>query len=58
MATEPGSVWIVVQEDVEDNQILGVFASAAEADNFMESQAEQFPAGTFSYGEYAIGWHR
>lgn len=58
MDTEPESVWIVVQEDAADNQVLGVFATAAEADDFMESQSVQFPGGTFSYGEYAIGWHR
>lgn len=58
MATELGSVWIVVQEDVADNQVVGVFATASDADDFMESQAARFPDGTFSFGEYAIGWHR
>ena len=53
-----GSVWIVIQEDRMDNQILGVFATAEEADAFMESVAEQYRDGKFSYGEYAVGWRR
>ncbi len=58
VAAEPGSVWIVVQEDRVDNQILGVFATMDEAHAFLESLAADSPEDTYSYGRYPIGWHR
>ena len=58
MDDEPASVWIVVQEGRPENHVLGVFGTSGEADAYMESLATRFPDDIFSYGEYAIGWHR
>lgn len=58
MDTESRSVWILIREDRLDNQILGVFAAAAEAHEHLEQWATKDPDGTFSYGEYAVGWHQ
>ena len=58
MEVDPASVWIVIEEDRPDNQIVGVFATSEQAHSYLEALAAASPDDTYSYGEYVIGWHR
>lgn len=56
MDTEPGSVWIVQDEDAANTRIIGVHASAADADAHLERLGSARAGGTVSYARYPIGW--
>lgn len=48
--------WIVSQDAEQENPVLGVFATEAEAAAHAEAVAGDWPEDTVAYAHYPLGW--